>query len=129
MSESWKIDPTTKDYEQSGGSPVIDQSLRMPAYFRIMTPRLKWLYAPNTSFGSDFYTRKSKQTANEPSVNEAMAYRALRPILDDGRASLIEVEAIATGRQYNQLEARLTDAAGGDEPDSITLNPIGVGNG
>lgn len=124
MNESWKLDPATKDYEQEGGSPVIDRSLRMPAYFRIMTPRTRWLYAPNTRYGSDFWAHRAKQSSTEPSQVEGIADRALRPIIEDGRASDIEVEAISSGRQYNQLKATLTDDSG--EETDLMLNPIGV---
>ncbi len=121
--ESWLMNPGTRDYEQSGGSPVIDKSLKMPIYFRTLVPRTRWMYAPDNTYGSDFWQYKNKQGPNAPSVVESIEQRALQPILDDGRALRIDVSPINDPRVGIQLNVTARDASGEDVEVSA-LRPI-----
>lgn len=121
--QSFKIDPTTKDYEVENGRPVIDRGLQTPAYFRLKVPRTKWLYAPDNRYGSDFWTQQVRNDTGRGTVLEGIGKRALLPILEDGRASEITVAVELVSRNAIQMTATLTDAQG--EPEEIKLNPIG----
>lgn len=119
----WTIDPATGDYVMSGGSPVLTAELTHPAYYRLKVPRKKWLYAPDSNYGSDFASFNGKQTTATTSTLEAMAQRALKPMIDDGRASEIDVTALSRSRSGTQLETNITTAQG--EVETLQLDPIG----
>lgn len=124
MSESWNINPASGDYVMERGSPVPTNSLQIPAYIRLRTPREGWMYAPDASYGSDFANLKKRQTTRDSSEVESIAARALQPILDDGRAQSIEVTTTESQRNAIGLKADIIDAQGNVE--SLDLKGLGV---
>lgn len=118
--ESWTIDPETRDYSQEGGSPVVDRTLKTPAYLRLTVPRTRWLYAPNASYGSDYWTQNVKNDKARPGVLEAIGKRALQPMVDDGRATEVSVVADDRGRYHCHLDTKITDAQGQTEEIAVT---------
>ena len=121
--ESWQIDPETRDYEQEDGAPVIDLTLKMPIYFRTRAQRTRWLYAPNTRYGSDFWQIRTKQNANSPALMQGVQERCLQPILEDGRALEITVTPSAMARQGIALDVKAVDSSG-KEQELKALTPI-----
>ncbi len=122
--KNWQIDPSTGDYVMSGGAPVETASLQNPAYVRLKVKRKTWLYAPDEAYGSDLYLIKKRRTdGSQNSLVENTAARALQPLIDDGRASEINVTTTQAARNGVGLEVDLTDAEGNS--DQISLNPIG----
>lgn len=124
MAESWDIDPTTGDYIMQNGAPSVTQNLSIPAYIRLKTKRTKWQYAPDSKYGSDFYLIKKRSTTNDSNILEGVAAAALQPILDDGRASDIEVTTVAVALNGVGMDVDITDAQGQDN--SFTLPGLGV---
>lgn len=124
MAQNWEIDPKTGDYVMEGGAPKQTDSLRIPAYVRLKTPRTQWLYAPDERYGSDFYTIKKRQTTRDASQIETVAANALQPIADDGRARSIEVEATQVARHGVGLETKIVEASG--RLDNLSLPSLGV---
>lgn len=120
---SWLIDPGTGDYQISKGSPIRDESLQFPAYVRLKTVRKSWLYAPNTSFGSDI-SLIVKQTRNSPQALESAAAKALQPIIDDGRALSIAVDQTGNARFMEEIEVKIVD--NNNQTQAVVMNPIGV---
>lgn len=112
MAQNWNLNPKIGDYVMVGGDPQQTDSLTIPSYIRLKTMRTKWLYAPDTEYGSDFYLVKKRRTNENASTLESMAARAQQPIVDDGRASSISVTTTAVARQGVQLESDITDARG-----------------
>lgn len=115
MAQNWNINPKTGDYVMVGGSPQQTDSLLIPAYIRLKTRRTQWLYAPNTEYGSDFYLVKKRRTNENASTIESIGARALQPMIDDSRASQIDITTTAVARQGLQLETDITDARGKSE--------------
>lgn len=121
---SWSIEPKTGDYLQENGSPVPTESLQEPAYYRIKVRRNKWLYAPNTDYGSDFYTVKKRFQTGDVNSLSNLADRALEPMVSDGRAeSVTTAYQKSSGRNDVQLQVDIIDAEG--EPQSFNLPMIG----
>lgn len=122
--QSWKIDPTTRDYiMDSTGNPVQDTTLQTPIYVRTMGRRTQWLHAPDDGWGSDFFQIKNnKQLSSQPNVLVAAQRRCLQPLIDDGRAEEIDVTPLPSGRGYRQLQVIAVDASGAQAP--IVLSPI-----
>lgn len=120
----WNIDPKTGDYVVGAdGAPVLTEALTVPAYYRLKIKRTQWLYADDTTLGSDFYLQKKHRTTQNPSLLEAVAARALQPIVDDGRASNIQVTTTVTARNAVGMEIKVTDARGNAQ--ETTVIPIG----
>lgn len=119
----WEIDPSSGDYVQVNGSPVMTAELTHPAYYRCKVPRKKWLYAPDDNYGSDFASFRGKQNTANTSVLESMAQRAMAPIVQDGRATEIDVTTIARSRNGTQLETKITTPQG--EVETLQFDPIG----
>lgn len=125
MAQSWQIDPSTKDYVMSQGAPVETDSLEIPAYVRLKTRRGGWMYAPDSSYGSDLAAGKNqKGTSRDVSHIENIVAVALQPIVDDGRAKGAEVTVTATSRGYLALDAKLERAAG--NLDQLNIKSLGV---
>lgn len=120
--ESWLMNPETRDYEQEGGKPVVTRSLKMPMYFRTLVPRRRWLYAPNDDYGSDFSTFRAKQSDGGAVSAQAIERRALQPLIADGRALDIDVEA-STETGGVVITARAVEA-NGTETELTGLRPI-----
>lgn len=124
MAQNWNLDPKTGDYVLIGGSPEQTNSLQIPAYIRLKTPRTRWLYAPDERYGSDFYTLQKRQTTRDSSLVETVAANALQPIVDDGRAQTIEVETTVLARNAIGLQTEILTADGSIE--ELTLPSLGV---
>lgn len=121
---SWQIDPKTGDYIMANGVPTEDPSLIYPAYYRLKVKRTQWLYAPDTQYGSDLYTVKKRFNPNDTNPIVNMAEVALQPIIDDGRASSIDVTYLAPkSLNDTQLSVVITDAQG--EPQTLNLPVVG----
>jgi phage gp46-like protein len=121
---SWRINPKTGDYVMTNGAPVDDPSLIYPAYYRIMTKRTRWLYAPDDSFGSDLYTIKKRFNPGDVSPLANIVDAALQPMIDDGRATDVETTYLAPQSLYDtQLSVQITDAQG--QPQTLNLPAVG----
>lgn len=111
--QSWEIDPENLgDYKMSGGSPIQTNSLRMPALFRLKVKRGKWLYAPNSAYGSDLDQIRKVQTNRDIVLFERTAEKALQPLVDDGRAATIAIEFRASARGGIGLNSKIFQANG-----------------
>lgn len=121
--QSWDIDPVEGDYILDKGSPVTTNSLRVPAYFRLKVKRTQWMYAPDSKYGSDFYTVKKRSQNNSTQRLESIAAKALQPIVDDGRASTIEAEVTdIPNRNAVEMDITVTDNNG--EVEKTTFNGL-----
>jgi len=109
--QGWNIDPKTGDYVMDGGAPEQTNSLKLPAYYRLKTKRLSWMYAPDNQYGSDYYT-VAKKTKGTNQLLENIGSRALQPLIDDGRALDIELTAETKDRNSSELECRIVDSSG-----------------
>lgn len=124
MAQTWLIDPSTGDYQLEGGRPVETDSLSVAAYIRLKTPRTKWLYAPDTKFGSDFHLLTKRNSTNDTSVIETLAADALQPIADDGRAVEITIDTTQVARHGLALDVELVKK--NDKIDNLILTGLGV---
>lgn len=124
MAQNWKINPESGDYVLDGGKPVETDSLTIPAYVRLKTDRTKWLYAPDDQFGSDLYLIKKRKTTQDPTLMESTTAQALQPIVDDGRASEIEVATVFNSRNALGMQIDILDAQG--EKDTLSIPGLGV---
>lgn len=106
----WEVDPKTGDYVMEGGAPKITDSLKVPAYIRLKTKRGGWLYAPDTEYGSDFHLMKKRRSSENASTIEDAAARALQPMVDDGRATEIEVETQVLTRNNVGMQVDIVDS-------------------
>lgn len=122
MAQDWDIDPKTGDWIVNGGAPVETDSLRVPAYNRLKTRRLMWLYAPDKSFGSDFFRVRRRNSVDVSNDLEAIAYQALKPMIDDGRAVEVNSDLVVQGRGYAGLSTEIVDASG--EVNKVVFNPL-----
>ncbi len=120
--KTWDLDPATGDYKMSGGSPVETNELTVPCYIRLKAKRRSWLYAPNENWGSDLHLIK-KRGPSVTTLLENTAARAVKPIVDDGRASELEVTTLQTARNGVGLNCKITDAQG--EVEQLQINPVG----
>lgn len=120
--QSWDIDPKTGDYILQNGRPLTTNSLRVPSYFRLKIKRTKWMYAPDSKYGSDFYTIQKRPSDSANQRFEATATKALQPIVDDGRALQVQADVTDNSRNGTALLVNITDATGEVEP--ITFDPL-----
>lgn len=121
--KSWNLNPANGDYVLDAlGSPEQTDSLLIPAYIRLKAPRTRWLYAPDTEWGSDFYTVRKRHSALDGSLCEQIGSRALKPLIDDGRASKVTLTATVQTRTGIGLETKIADAGG--NVSSATFKPI-----
>lgn len=122
MSQTWKIDPRSGDYIMEKGAPVPTDRLSEPCFYRLRTKRTQWMYAPDTDFGSDYYLEKKNRTTGDQSKLETIGAKAVQPIVDDGRASEVEIVATEVARNGVALTLKITDAQG--QVERLTINPI-----
>lgn len=95
------IDPTIRGYVLAGGAAVRDPSdgLANAVYLRLATPLGSYWEDP--SLGSRLHElQREKDLARISVLAKQYAEQALQPIIDDGRATSIEVE---TERQPGML--------------------------
>lgn len=122
--QNWLINPDTGDYVLENGKPVETNSLQMPAYFRLKIKRQSWMYAPDDKYGSDYFTVKKRPTSNSNARMESIGANALQPLIDDGRASEIELTTTQNVRNATGLEVKITDASG--EVEAQTFKGLGL---
>ncbi len=121
---SWIIDPNTGDYVMSGGAPTESEALIYPAFYRLKVRRTQWMYAPDSSYGSDFYTLKKRFTALAVNPTIGIAEKALEPLVEEGLASEVIVTQLpSSGRNDIQMDINLVDAQG--EEESLLLPMVG----
>jgi phage gp46-like protein len=104
------------------GRPVEDGTLNTPAYIRLKTERTRWMYAPDAQFGADFYLFHRRHLLPNDNAMIAVAQRALQPLIDDGRASAVQVAEQATAREAFELAINITQANGVTTP--LTFQPV-----
>lgn len=113
MAQNWNLDPKDGDYIMKGGAPEQTDSLRIPAYFRWKIPQGSWLYAPDPGYGSRFRTIGKKPPGGDLTPIEQAGSSALQPLLDDGRAMAITVEATnSINRNGANIGARIERSRG-----------------
>ena len=122
--QGWLINPLTGDYVLNGGAPTQTNSLQLPAYYRLKIKRKKWMYAPSDDYGSDYYTVVKRPASNSNSLLETIGANALQPIVDDGRASSIEVQVVENVRHGSGLQVTITDSSG--QVEVQTFKGVGV---
>lgn len=117
--QNWQIDPKTGDYVLEGGAPVQTNSLTIPAYFRTKIKRQRWLYAPDSDYGSDYFTVSKRPSENGNQRLENIGAKALQPMVDDGRALQVEVTVVENRRDAAGLQVTIVDAAGEVEQETF----------
>ena len=122
--QTWNLDPTTGDYVMTNGAPQQTDSLLVPAYIRLKTPNTKWQYAPDTTYGSKFYTIKKRPSENGNQQLENTAVEALQPMVDDGRALSATAQVVTFSRSSAGMNINLVDASGGEQEQ--TFPSLGV---
>lgn len=111
------IDPTTGDYT----GEAID-TLANAVYIRLMTPLGSWW--ADTLLGSKLHTlQREKDKSRVRLLARQYAEQALQPLLDDGRASAVVVQA--EGYQPGWLLLLITVTSAGNEPQTWTF-PVKV---
>jgi len=108
MSE-FRIDPETGDYSlASTGLPEKTTSLLQPAYVRLRTELGQWMHDP--SLGSRYHElERVKITPAVEAQTVEFAEQALRPIVEDGRATKVTIETVESSRVGRRVRGRITD--------------------
>ncbi|AKE61118.1 phage GP46 family protein [Citrobacter amalonaticus Y19] len=100
------IDPTTGDY-----SGETTDTLANAVYLRLMTPLGSWWADP--SLGSLLHTlRREKDVSRVRKLAVQYAQQALQPIIDDGRATSIDISAEHYRSGWVLLLVTVTAASG-----------------
>lgn len=115
------LDPGTGDYVITNGDTVKDFSLQYAAYVRMKVQRKNWLYAPDAKFGSDIH-KVLKRGNNTPRLLETMAYQAMQPLLEDGRAKEITTVSRPLSRNNCNLEINILEANNAIQ--TFQFNPV-----
>lgn len=121
---SWQVNPETGDYIMTNGAPVDSADLKYPAYYRLKIKRQKWMYAPDSKFGSDYYKLQRNNTTKPQTAIEKIAARAVQPIVDDGRANNIAVTVTGVSRDGVSLEVDIS--SGQTQVSTLNLTGLGV---
>lgn len=121
---SWVIDPSSGDYVMTNGQPTDSADLSFPAYYRLKIKRQKWMYAPDSNYGSDFYKLQRNLTTKPQLALEKIAARALQPIVDDGRATSIGVDVTQVARSGVAITCAIS--SGQTVISTLNLNGLGV---
>lgn len=111
--DAW-INPKTGDYELANGSPQRDPAggLANAVYLRLMTPLGS--YWADAELGSRLHElQREKDVGRVAVLARQYAEQALAPILQDGRATSIDVSAERPGNGRLHLLIEVT-AAGGE---------------
>lgn len=124
MANNLEIDPATGDYVVENGRLIETDDLRVAAYFRLRTRKQLWLYADDDQFGSTFYLMMTRAGFRSPRLLENVARDALAPLIDDGRASTIEVRATDQNLTRTLLEVGIINSEG--KPEQFTFAPLQV---
>jgi phage gp46-like protein len=122
--QDWNVDPKTGDYVMVNGAPQETDSLLPPAYRRLKTKRGKWLYAPDSKYGSNLYTIKKLGNAISSGLIDTTVVDALLPMITDGRAKTVDSQTNGTtNRSASSSDITIFDQQG--NPEVIPFNPIG----
>jgi len=123
MSAIW-IDPVTRDYRLAAGRLESDPAngLANAVYLRLMTPRGSYWAEP--LMGSRLHDlAREKDVARVAILARQYAAQALQPIIDDGRASTINIDTEQPRNGRLNLLITVTDAGG----DRVTFtHPVEV---
>ncbi len=106
------ISPATRDYVLQNGMPQRDPAdgLANAVYLRLMTPLGSWWQ--DADFGSKLHLLvRQKDLKRVAPMAKQWAQQALQPILDDGRATAIEIETEQLHDGRLNLLIIVTDAA------------------
>ena len=125
---------STGDYVIVNGRPVEDNSLSTPAFIRLNAQRQKaapdgsrrgWMYAPDKNWGSDFdlYQQAKQTQAANPIAVQATAQRALKPLVDSGRAVSTTFATSSAGRGYSAFTTTIVQA-GVSSPTQLVFDPL-----
>lgn len=114
-----KLDPTTGDYQLS----QLVSALENAVYMRLMVPLGSWWRDP--TLGSRLHElAREKDLPRVRLLAEQYAYEALKPLLDLGQASAIEVSSEAAHDGWLRLRVSVTDMAGAE---FVYQHPVAVG--
>lgn len=108
------IDPATADYVQAAGGLARDPAagLANAVYLRVMTPLGSWWADP--TLGSRLHElMREKDVARVQRLAVQYVQQCLQPLLDDGRASAVDVQAQRASGRLNLL-VTITDAIGAE---------------
>ncbi len=122
--QHWDRDPNTGDYIIEKGSPKQTESLTIPAFIRVKTPRNSWLYAPDNDWGSDFASVTKNRSTVDPGLYESLGAAALAPLIEDGRADQVSVEVSERARHGVAMNILIEQANG--EVEQLVLKPVGA---
>ena len=104
-------DMTTGDYVvDASGAPVLDTSLAPPMFSRLRGHRNGWMYAPDKTWGSDFWQYNRRQSIKfTDTLGQSLATAAIQPMVDDGRADQLVVTTTASQRSGVQYQISVLD--------------------
>jgi phage gp46-like protein len=120
MAQNLKIDPATGDYVVVGGRPVETDNLDTECYFRIKISEGRWLCNP--TIGSRFREFHRRHSPDDERAMITMGNRALKPLVDSGRAVSAEFSGVAKTRQSESFAVKYQQS-GGAGP-SVTFIPV-----
>lgn len=101
-----QIDPATRDLT---GRRIT--SLANAVYLRLMVPLGTWWADP--TLGSRLHElQREKDLARVERLAQQYAQQALKPLIDDGRASAVDVETERPGTGWLLLRIEVTTASG-----------------
>lgn len=120
--QNLELDPSTGDYVIVNGRPVEDNTLNTPSYIRLKASRNSWLFAPDDQWGSDFYLFHVRHLIQNDQALLSVGARALQPLIDDGRASAVQITQDGSSDSAFQLTANVTQANSQTTP--VTLTPV-----
>lgn len=115
------INPGTGDYVIEKGDTVQDFSLQFAAYVRMKVKKKKWLYAPDNNYGSDIY-KVLKRGNNTPRLLETLSFKALEPLILDGRAK--EVTAFSKPLSRNNCNIEINILEVNNSIQTFEFNPV-----
>lgn len=110
--DAW-IDPETGDYAIANGAPQRDPAggLANAVYLRLMTPLVSYWADP--TLGSRLHElQREKDVSRVAVLARQYAEQALAPLLNDGRATLINVSTERPGNGRLALLIEVTAASG-----------------
>jgi phage gp46-like protein len=133
--QHWDRDPSSGDYKMgANNAPVQTDSLTIAAYHRIKTrreagrdsrgQRTGWMYAPDSTYGSDLYTLKKRVNGVTDPLLERSVVDAVAPLVDDGRAHDTKVAIV--GAERRGIEYSLTIFDRQNKPAQLVFTATGV---
>jgi len=118
------INPITRDYQLVNGNALTDPAagLANATYLRLMTPLASWWQ--DVTFGSRLHELQGEKDVNRISIlAKQYSEAALKPIIDDGRATSIVVTTEQPHNGWLNLLIEVTPTGG----EALTFNhPVKV---